>query len=380
MHRKPLHRTSSPFFGSGPVKKHNLWDIRNIHSSQVSRSHRSDYGVGRIQKLESCVRENMHVPRTHKICFINGSATAAMESALWNVIGQNNLTILDFDTFAKRWACDVIEQLKPNITIQNIDIPFGSHYQFEDLNPDHDLLFCWNGSTSGMMMPHLNWLQQNRKGLVICDATSAAYCSVLPFEQLDITAFSFQKGLGGEASIGCLIVSEKAYQHLMAYTPQWPIPRLFRLKDDGFDIFDGKLLNTPSMLCLEEIIYAHQLFQSTHSYDVVQQNKAIFQKCLDEFEFFENVVSDPLYRSCSTGVFKIVREQFKSKNTAEQYAILRKIVSLLGEEKIAYDFMNHPSQPPSLRIWLGYTMNAQDIEIAFSWLEWALQEALNGSC
>jgi phosphoserine aminotransferase len=372
MQAKPSVKTLNPLFGCGPVRKPTGWSLKEI-VYEAGRSHRSAYGVGRLEVLEDHVRQSLNIPQNYKVAFLTGSATAAMEAGLWNLIGAADLTLFDFDTFANRWADDVKAQLKPSIHINHISIEFGQTYAFLDYNPADDLLFCWNGSTSGMNMPSLDWLAENRTGLVFCDATSAAYCVPLPFEKLDVTAFSFQKGLAAEAGLGCLILSEKAYNRLMSYTPIWPIPRLLRIKDGNYAVFQGKLLNTPSMFCIEESIYCHRFFNKQLTYDYVQNNKKVIQKCLNQTSFFKNVVEQEAYRSCCTGVFQIIDKEFLKKEETDQRKVLSKMSHLLNDEEIAFDFINHPSQPPSLRIWLGSTMEAENIERLFPWLNWAYE-------
>ena len=373
--QKPNIKTKSPLFGSGPTKKPEGWHLPSLSYVSQGRSHRSQFGINILNTLEDTVRENLDIPKNHKVAFVTGSATAAIEAALWNLIGINNITIFDFDTFADRWALDIKDQLKPNVDIEHIKIKFGEAYHFQDNTPQNDILFCWNGSTSGLMMPHLSWLQENREGLVFCDATSAAYCSPLPFEKLDVTAFSFQKGLGSEAGLGCLVLSPKAYKCLEKYTPSWPIPRLLRLNDSNRDVFSGKLLNTPSMLTIEEIIYCHTFFDKKQAYTKAQENKKVFERCLKESSIFKHALQDENYRSCSTGVFIIQQPNFLTLDDHEKHQIINKMAKTLADENVAYDFANHPSQPPSFRIWLGHTISCEDIKTLFTWLTWAFNSS-----
>lgn len=375
MHNKPSLKTLNPLFACGPVRKPTGWSITEI-VYESGRSHRSAYGVSRLETLEYLVRESLDVPKNYKVAFLTGSATAAMEAGLWNLIGVQNLTLFDFDTFSNRWLDDIETQLKPNIDIEHVLIGFGETCSFSDKNPENDVLFGWNGSTSGMKMPNLDWLDKKRTGLVFCDATSAIYCEPLPFENLDVTAFSFQKGLAAEAGLGCLILSEKAYNRLLSYKPIWAIPRLLRLNDGNQAVFQGKLLNTPSMFCIEEIIYCHRFFYKQKTYQHVQSNKKIFQKCLDQSSIFKNVIAQESYQSSCTGVFQIDDYAFVQKDEGHQRKILSKMLQILHDEGIAYDFLNHPSQPPSLRIWLGPTMEAGNIERLFPWLNWAYESVI----
>jgi phosphoserine aminotransferase len=375
MAEKPSSKTLSPLFGCGPVRKPHGWSLCDI-TYEPGRSHRSGFGVGRLETLEKHVRHALDIPKNYKVAFLTGSATAATEAGLWNLIGTTELTLFDFDTFANRWLNDIVSELKPSKHINHISINFGESYTFHDEHPENDLLFCWNGSTSGMIMPNLDWIDESRTGLVFCDATSATYCTPLPFEKMDVTTFSFQKGLAAEAGLGCLVLSEKAYDRLLAYDPQWPIPRLLRIKDDDCAVFQGKLLNTPSMFCIEEIIYCHQFFNKQSTYDFVQNNKKVFQNCLHQTSIFKNVIDDDVYQSCCTGVFQIIDSVFLRLDEKDQRKILSKMGQRLHDEKIAFDFINHPTQPPSLRIWLGPTMDPQNIEQLFPWLVWAYKSII----
>jgi phosphoserine aminotransferase len=297
-----------------------------------------------------------------------------MEAALWNLVGTNPLKIFDFDTFSNRWAMDVLKQLKPDCSVQIEKTPFGEIPNLEDSNSDEDLLFCWNGSTSGVMIPSLEWLIKERTGLTFCDATSAAYATPIPFEKLDVIAFSYQKGLGAEAGIGCLVLSPKAFKRLKSYTPSWPIPRLLRIKDGNEDVFNAKLLNTPPLLVLEEILYCHSLYDAGHAYATVIKNKAMLYKCIEKSPLFVPLIHDQQYQSSSTGIFIINDETYNSADSAIKKQKLSLIAKHLSDENVGYDFLNHAEQPPSFRLWLGPTMESSDIEKLFPWIEWAYHQ------
>ncbi|MBP9752225.1 MAG: aminotransferase class V-fold PLP-dependent enzyme [Proteobacteria bacterium] len=373
MFQKPFIKPKNPCFGAGPVRKPNGWDISLINTEILGHSHRSEIGVSRIQDVVDATRDALHIPKDYYVALVVGSATAAMESALWNLVGAFDIRVLDFDTFSKRWANDILKELKPSCAVKVDVTPFRSIPELIDTNSKEDLLFCYNGSTSGVLMPSLDWLSSKREGLVMCDATSAAYSVPLPFKKLDVTAFSYQKGLGSEAGLGCLVLSPKAYARLQTYTPNWPIPRILRLKDGDNAVFSAKLLNTPSLLVLEEILFCHSIYNAESAYKTSRDNQNVFKTCLNQSTLFQHVLKDEALQSCCLGVFSIIDPAFLKLNEGDQRKVLSQMTSLLKQENVAYDFINHSEQPPSLRIWLGPTMDKSDIEKLFPWLEWAYQ-------
>jgi phosphoserine aminotransferase len=366
---KPHTKPSDVRFGSGPVRKPKNWSIESLDLTFLGRSHRAQDGVEFIQNVVSAIRKTLLIPNDYYVGLMVGSATVAMEAALWNLVGTNPLRVLNFDTFSNRWAMDVLKQLKPSIPVCNEMTTFGKIPSFKDENLEEDLLFCYNGSTTGVMVSDLNWVQEKRNGLIFCDATSAAYCIPLPFSKLDITVFSFQKGLGAEAGIGCIVLSPKAYERLNQYEPIWPIPRILRIKDGMNAIFEGKLLNTPSQLCLSEILYCHELFEKKNSFECVQKNKKAFDEALSCSLYFKPIIQDKKYQSFSTGII-VLKER---KSPEEEKRIFQKISQYLRDENVAFDILNHAEQPPSIRIWLGPTMEEADIRLLFSWLDFAYQ-------
>ncbi|CAO4842623.1 MAG: Phosphoserine aminotransferase [Holosporales bacterium] len=374
MIEKPKDKPNNPRFGSGPVRKPKGWSFDSLSTEMLGRSHRAYDGVALIHTLEEEVRQALNVPKDFKVAFLVGSATGAMEAALWNLIGAADVRIFDFDTFSNRWALDILEQLNPRCLVHVQKTLFGEIPVLEDLIPQEDLLFCYNGTTTGCMIPNTDWIQEKRDGLVFCDATSAAYCFPLDYEKLDVIAFSFQKGLGAEAGLGCLMLSPKAFDRLQTYKPSWGLPRLFRLKDGSNAVFDAKLLNTPSILTIEDILLCHWLFDQEKAYKNVLSNKRAFDYYLESSTFFEHPLERRSFQSLSTGI--MVAKHLKVKPDDFKARIFATMAKLLRAENVALDIVNHAEQPPSLRIWLGPTIPDQDLEALFPWLEWAYKEAL----
>jgi len=367
-----LSKPKNPYFSCGPVQKPKGWRVDDLDLSLLGRSHRSAEGIDQIKRLEHSVRNALSVPQEYELGFIVGSATASIEAALWNLIGAAPLTIHDFDTFSNRWALDVINELKPKTPVIHHETPFGLVPNLFDTDPDQDLLLCWNGTTSGCVIPHPAWLNPNRHGLVIVDATSAAYCMALPFHVMDVVAFSFQKGLGGEAGLGCIIISPKAKERLKTYEPSWGIPRLFRLKDGDFGVFEAKLLNTPSWLSIADALLCHTLYESTQALDQCRKNKEIFDQFLKTSPYFEHpLAQDPSYQSPSSGVFR-----FKDSKYNELIPILK---ACCAKENMGLDIVNHSSQPPSFRVWLGSTIDEQDLTCFFNGFKYMTEMVLQHS-
>ncbi|CAO5678108.1 MAG: Phosphoserine aminotransferase [Holosporales bacterium] len=374
--QKLMIKPNNPCFGSGPVRKPKKWDISLIDTKILGQSHRSQTGIKKIEEVVNATRDALLIPKDYHVALLVGSATAAMEAALWNLIGAADVRIFDFDTFSKRWADDITHQLKPEKTVHIDTTPFGKNPLLEDKNSQEDLLFCLNGSTSGILIQSFDWLLKEREGLVFCDATSAAYIAPIPFLNLDVVAFSYQKGLGSEASLGCLVLSPKAYERLNSYSPKWPIPRILRLKDGHNAAFSAKLLNTPSLLVLEEILFCHSIYDRDDALQTAKNNRATFNHCLNESKIFSPIVKNDVFQSYCTGVFTISKDVFLNKSEADQRMILSKMALLLKEESVAFDFVNHLEQPPSLRIWLGPTMDETDIKKLFPWLEAAFFKSI----
>lgn len=377
---KPILKPICPNFGSGPTAKFPTWTLENLESALVGRSHRSVEGQEKLSLLITRTRKVLHIPDSYKIAIMPGSATGAMESALWSFLGPLKVDVIAFDIFGELWAKDLVEQLKMT-NVQTYCAEYGQIPNLEQCCSNHDIVFTWNGTTSGTWIPHADWISDHRKGLTLCDATSAAFCVDLPWEKLDVTAFSWQKGLGGEAAHGMLVLSPQAIQRLEVYRPFWPVPRLFRFTLEEKlrkGIFKGETINTPSMLCVEDCLKALQWAES------IGGLKGLIQRCKSNFQVLEKWIKQTpwidfmAHDSSVTSPISVclVFPHLRDRSSLDQRDFLVKFSDLLKQNQVAYDVVNHQFAPPSLRIWCGPTVETTDIKLLIPWLEWTFEKAI----
>ncbi len=388
----PTLKPKRPYFSSGPCVKHPGWSSKNSEGALLGRSHRGSEALEQLKRVIDKTRSVLEIPKDYHIAILPGSATGAAESALWNLIGARPVTILTHDVFSYRWECDVIKSLKVSDAVVR-SVKHGYLPNTKDIPLDHDVILNWNGSTSGVCYPNTDFLLQERQdnadhGLVIADVTSAAFAMDIPWKDFDATVFSWQKGLGGEAGHGMLVLSPKAVKRLESYLPTWPIPYLFKLRKGCrlyAPIFEEKTLNTPSMMCVQDFEKALDW-----SLSLVLKNKtakqALIEKSQKNFEVVEKwvsktpwihfFVSEPSQRSTSTIVLKITHRQFEKLEEDKQYAFLKRMGVRLLKEGAAFEIINHPSAPPSIRIWGGPTVDVSDLEALFPWLDWAFERTI----
>ena len=362
--KKPLRKPQNPCFGSGPCAKLPGWNLMALKEAVLGRSHRSLSGIKKIQVTLGYIREVLEIPSSHHIALLSGSATAAVECLLWNLLGARPVGIVMGEFFSQRWASDIINELglpqthlyKDNTDLANIDF-------------SQDVVFVWNGSTSGQCVPQESWIDPHRQGLTLCDATSAAFAMPLPWTELDATAFSWQKGLGGEAGIGLVVLGPRAIERLETYTPTWPIPYLYKLIHDRKlkkEIFEGLTLNTPSFLVLEDALYAlkwaKQLGGIQGMYNRTLLNFSKIQAWVERTPWIDFLISVPSLRSPTTVCLKFVENP--------DWAWVQNFCQLLEKEGVGFDIKNHAAAPPSIRIWAGPTMEADNLEALFPWLDW----------
>lgn len=378
--KQPLEKPKSPLFGSGPTKKIPGWTWSHLENALLGRSHRSVEGNQRLQKIIDLTRTVLEVPDAYQVAIMPGSATGAIEAALWNFLGNRGVDVFSWDVFGRLWVVDVLQQLKiPGCRIFEAtnfgEIPDLSQYTLEN-----DVVFTFNGTTAGVCVPNLDWIPEVRQGLTICDATSSAFALPLVWEKLDVTAFSWQKGLGGEAAHGMLILSPKAIEHLQGYTPSWPIPRLFRLANnkqliDG--IFVGKTINTPSLLCTEDCLAALSWAQEIGGQKVLTARTLANFKVIDTWlqchPYLEYLARDRTSISPVSVCFKLKDSQICIR---EQAVIIQKVSQKLTETGVAFEIKNHAFAPPSFRIWCGPTVEVEDLQRLVPWIDWALSSAL----
>lgn len=370
---RPRTKPSNPYFSSGPTRKRPGWSLENLNTASLGRSHRSSYGSDRIRYLVDLTREILEIPKDYYVGLMPGSCSGAMEAALWSLLGPLPVDFVAFDVFGHLWAYDGLTQLKlPQARV--LEAVPGTLPDLSVVDPSHDLVVTWNGTASGVYIPNGDWIASDRKGLVICDATSALFAMPFPWEKMDAVAFSWQKALGGEAAHGMLVLSPRAVERLNTYTPPWPMPRYFRLAHEGefsHEIFEGMTLNTPSLLCIEDCIDALTWCNEIGGLPALitrsQANLKALESWASENSWIDFVAQDPCIRS-STSICLFFPE------APQDWAIPQKISTLLEKEQIAFDILGHIRSVPSLRIWGGPMVESSDIQALLPWITWAYEE------
>ena len=366
---KPLTKPTNPQFSSGPCKKRPGYDLSNLRMDVLGRSHRSKLGKSRLKYAIEETRRILGVPDDYHIGIVPASDTGAFEMAMWTMLGERPVDACYWESFGKGWNDDAVKFLGLAETTNTITAEYGKLPEFSKTNPDHDIMFTFNGTTSGVRVPNLDWIKDDRKGLTFNDATSAAFAMHIDWSKVDVTTYSWQKVLGGEGAHGVLILSPRAVQRLETYTPDRPLPKIFRLTKKGkFDaaIFKGDTINTPSMLCVEDYIDALEWADSIGGLDgLVKKSKSnleVFENFVEKHDWIEFLAKDPSIRS-NTSVCFVLPQLDKDQ--------VKKFVALLEEERVAYDIGAYRDAPDGLRIWCGATVDKADIEALLPWLEWA---------
>lgn len=380
---KPTLKPQRPYFSSGPCAKYSGWSLDALSNALVGRSHRSKVSLERIKNSIEKTRKILKVPDDYLIAITPGSATGAMEVALWNLIGTRGVEILAWDVFGRLWVSDLQDRMDvPNIRVPEVGIGYLPDLKKVDFS--RDVIFTWNGSTSGVCVPNGDWISDDREGLVFCDATSAAFAFELPWEKLDVTVFSWQKALGGEAAHGMLIMGPRAMERLKTHTPSWRVPLLLRLKNNGeimMPVFEGFTVNTPSMLCIEDYLLALDWAEKQGGVKGLirksVENKAIIERWSSARDWIRLTAKDPATQSHTTVCLEFTEEWFTMSNASIQWGVVDKICGMLAEEGVAYDINNHRHAFPGLRIWCGPTVEANDIERLLPWVDWAYQTLIS---
>jgi phosphoserine aminotransferase len=374
---KPAIRPARPQFSSGPTVKHPGWSLSNLQAAPLGRSHRSKVGKGRLKEAIDRTREVLEVPEDFLIGVVPASDTGAVEMAMWSMLGPLPVQVAAWESFSKDWVVDILEQLKlPGA--EAITAPFGQLPDLSRVRPDADLVFAWNGTTSGVRVPNADFISADRTGIVICDATSAAFAQPLDWAKLDVVTYSWQKVLGGEAAHGMLILSPRAVARLESYTPSWPLPKLFRMTSKGKlskDIFEGSTINTPSMLCTEDYLDALKWVSSIGGlqamYRRADANTAAIAQWVEKTPWIAFLAEDPATRS-NTGVcLKFVDARVAGLPAAGQAEFAKKVSDLLEKEGVGLDAASYRDAPPGLRIWCGGAVELADVEALLPWIEWA---------
>jgi phosphoserine aminotransferase len=373
---RPRIRPHNPDFSSGPCAKRPGWTLEALSGAALGRSHRARAPKARLAEVIARSAALLGMPEGWRLGIVPGSDTGAVEMALWSLLGPRPVDILAFESFSAAWAADVAKQLKLDASV--LDAPYGALPELGRVNPDHDLVLAWNGTTSGVRLPDAGFIAEDRAGLVICDATSAAFAMELPWDRLDAVTWSWQKALGGEAAHGMLALSPRAVERLLTHTPAWPLPKLFRLTGGGRlneGIFRGETINTPSMLCVEDALdglrWAERIGGLPALIARSEANLAAIARFVAGSADFAFLAADPASRSCTSVCLRIVAPWFTALDAAGQADAARAIAALLEREGVAFDIGAYRDAPPGLRIWAGATVELADIEALLPWLAWA---------
>ena len=373
---KPGLRPANPNFSSGPCAKRPGWSPEALADAPLGRSHRAKIGKAKLEQAIVLTREVLQVPADYRIGIVPASDTGAVEMALWSLLGARGVDMVAWESFGAGWVTDVVKQLKLT-DVRTIEADYGHLPDLAQVDFDRDVVFTWNGTTSGVRVPNGDFIPTERAGLTICDATSAAFAQKLDFAKLDVVTFSWQKMLGGEGAHGVLILSPRAVERLETYKPAWPLPKIFRLTQCGKlieGIFKGETINTPSMLCVEDYIDALNWAKSIGGLDALaaraDANAAVIQKFADASDWLGNLAVDAATRSNTSVCLSIVDPALDAD---AQAAAAKGIVAALDKEGVAFDIGAYRDAPPGLRIWCGATVETSDLEALMPWLEWAFQ-------
>ena len=374
---KPSSKPSNPNFSSGPCAKRPGWNINLLKNSPIGRSHRSKECKNKLKEAIDKSKKVLKLPSSYSLAIMAGSNTGALESAMWSLLGCKGVDVLAWENFGKDWVIDILEQLKiENVTSHKAD--YGSIPDLKKVNFNNDVVFTWNGTTSGVRVPDAEWIPENREGLTICDATSGIFSMDIDFNKLDVITWSWQKVLGGEAAHGMLALSPRALKRLESYTPKWPIPKLFRLankKKIVKGIFEGSTINTPSMICVEDVIDSLNWVESVGGtgelIKISNMNLKIVEEWVNNSNWIEFMNGDKKTRSSTSITLVIKDEWFKKFNEDEQKDVIKKVVSKLDSEGVAKDINGYPKAPPSLRLWGGATVQNNDMKTLLPWIDWA---------
>jgi phosphoserine aminotransferase len=377
----PSVRPSVPHFSSGPCAKRPGWSPQNLSGAVLGRSHRSKPGKGKLKRAIDLTREVLEVPGEYRIGIVPASDTGAVEMALWSLLGPRPVTLLAWESFGEGWVNDVVKELKLK-DVTTLKAGYGALPDLGKVDPASDIVFTWNGTTSGVRVPNADWIAADRAGLTICDATSAAFAQPLEWRKLDVVTFSWQKALGGEAAHGVLILSPRAVARLESYTPPWPLPKIFRMAKGGKlieGIFQGETINTPSMLCVEDYLDALEWAKAVGGLSALRAradgNARVISEWVSRAKWIDFLASDPAIRSNTSVCLKVVDPAITRLAPDAQAAFVKSIAAALDKEGVAFDIDAYRDAPPGLRIWCGSTVERADVEALTLWLDWGYAAA-----
>jgi len=379
--QKPALRPANPRFSSGPCTKHPGWSLDALKGALLGRYHRQPETKARLELAINRTRELLRLPEGHLVAIVPASDTGAVEMALWSLLGARGVDVLAWEAFGRDWVTDIVEQLKLT-NVRALIAPYGELPDLAQVDFERDVVFAWNGTTSGVRVPNADWIERDRKGLTICDATSAVFAQEIDWEKLDAATFSWQKVLGGEAQHGMLILSPRAVARLETNTPPWPLPKLFRMTRGGKlkrELFEGSTINTPSMLCLQDYLDALDWVDSVGGLKGTiarsNENAAVIAEWVARTPWVEFLARVPETRSNTSVCLKIVDSEIAALPSKMRDALPGRIAALLDAENAAKDIASYRDAPPGLRIWTGATVERSDLEALMPWLDWAFAEA-----
>jgi phosphoserine aminotransferase len=374
---RPGTRPANPCFSSGPCAKRPGWTPEIMKNAPLGRSHRAKAGKSKLEQAIALTREVLQVPGDYRIAIVPASDTGAVEMAMWSLLGARPVDVLAWESFGEGWATDAVKQLKLK-DARVLKADYGDIVDLASVDCDHDVIFTWNGTTSGVRVPNADWIKAARKGLTICDATSAAFAQRLDFAKLDVVTFSWQKVLGGEAAHGMLILSPRAVERLETYTPPWPLPKIFRMTKGGKlidGIFKGETINTPSMLCVEDYLDALNWAKSIGGLDALiaraDANTKVIADWVAKTHWIDFLAKNAATRSNTSVCLKVVDPAVTSLGADAQAAFAKELATRLEKEAVAYDIGGYRDAPAGLRIWCGATVERTDVEALTHWLDWS---------
>ena len=380
---KPTRKPNRPFFSSGPCSKRPGWSLASLENALVGRSHRAKEAKARIQEVIERSKSILGIPSDYVCGIVPASDTGAVEMALWSLLGQRGVEMLAWESFGSGWIADVQKQLK----LDKVTVRLGDYGKLPDLDAvdfSNDVVFTWNGTTSGVKVPDGDWIPANREGLTICDATSAAFAMDLPWDKLDVATWSWQKVMGGEAAHGMIVLSPRAVERLETYTPSWPLPKIFRLTKGGKlikGIFEGATINTVSMLAIEDAVdglrWAEEIGGLPALLDRSNANLGAVEAWVERSDWIGFLAEEESQRSNTSICLKIIDPWYQALSSEDQAAKAKELVALVQKEGIAFDFGSYRDAPAGIRLWGGATVDPEDTEALLPWLDWAYQEIKN---
>lgn len=370
-----LQKPKSPYFSSGPCPKYPNWSLKDLSDATIGRSHRSKIGKSKLLEVIEKSRSILEIPKEYKIGILPASDTGAFEAALWSMIGHCGVDILSWESFGYGWSTDIIKHLGVE-DVNNFKVDYGKLPDLSQVNSDRDIVFTWNGTTSGVKVPNGEWISDNRKGLTFCDATSAAFAMSLPWEKLDVTTWSWQKVMGSEGAHGMIVLSPRAVERLENYNPPRPIPKIFRMTSNGKlseGIFKGSTINTPSMICVEDSLASLKWMEDNGGLKGMKKrsedNLSLIKSWVSKTDWVSFLAED-VNTISNTSICLCI-------NNNPDKELIKQMTSILAEEKVAYDIDSYRDAPPGIRIWGGPTVETKDIELLLGWLEWSYDKVFN---